>query len=100
MAQLKIQKIAHIAKLANLTLTSSEVKLFKKQLENVIEYVDQLNVVDTKDAVATSQTTGLEQVTRVDKCGPSMPKEKSLSEAHETYNDYFKVPIILENKEI
>ncbi len=55
-------QVRHVAKLARIKLTDGEVKKFGKQLSSVLEYIDILAEVDTKDVVGTSQVTGLTNV--------------------------------------
>jgi aspartyl-tRNA(Asn)/glutamyl-tRNA(Gln) amidotransferase subunit C len=96
--KLSISDIEHIAKLANLTLSKKEAEKFKIQLEKVINYINELSEVETSMTLPTSQTTGLENVTRKDKLEKSLDKELTLSGTDKIYNDYFEVPIILEEK--
>jgi aspartyl-tRNA(Asn)/glutamyl-tRNA(Gln) amidotransferase subunit C len=58
--------VPHVAKLANLTLNTAEIKKFEKQLQNVLDYIEKLNEVKTEKVEETSQTTGLENVFRED----------------------------------
>lgn len=93
---MKIQ-VAHIAKLANLPLTDAEKKKFEPQLESTLEYIDQLNKVDTKNIEPTSQVTGLENVLREDIPTQSLTQEQALSNTKDKYNGLFKVKAILDN---
>lgn len=90
--------ISHVAKLANLPLTDEEKKKFGKQLEETIEYIKNLNEVDTKGIEPTSQVTGLENVTREDIVKPSFSQEEALKNAGSTQNGFFKVKGILGNE--
>ena len=98
----KIQKeeIKHIAKLANIEISEKEIEKYSKQLSSVVDYVGQLDEVETKDVTPTSQTTGLTNVKREDKIdlNNSLTVEESLSGTDETLNNYFKVKAILEEK--
>jgi len=102
MAKLTKTEVAHVAKLAKLNLSSKETVLFQKQLSQVLDYVDKLNEVDTKDQESTSQTTGLENVFRSDKIltSNSLSHEESLSGTEKTHNGYFVVDAILVNKDL
>lgn len=80
-----------MAKLARLGLTSEEIAKFQTQLSSILDYVGQLNEVDTDGVEPTAQVTGLVNVMREDrrasapnvladpdellKCSP-LPKEK------------------------
>lgn len=60
------EKIEEIAKLARLKLTGAEKAKYAEQLSAVLDYVEQLNEVDTDGVPETSQVTGLTDVTRAD----------------------------------
>lgn len=83
--------VPHVAKLANLKLTESQIKTFEKQLESIVDYIDKLRKADTKRVEETSQVTGLENVTRNDETSPSLSQEEALSNSKSTHNGLFKV---------
>lgn len=72
-------QVQHIAQLARLKLTDSEVDKFSIQLSAIFEYVDLLNEVDTEGVEPTSQVTGLENVTREDEITQFCDPEALLS---------------------
>ena len=90
--------VVYIAKLANLTLESNEIKKFEAQLGSTLDYIQQLNEVDTKNIEITSQVTGLENITREDIASDSLSQEQALSNTDEKYNGLFKVKGILDNE--
>lgn len=59
-------QVHHVAKLARLGLSESEVEKFQTQLSNILDYVEQLNEVDTEGVSPTAQVTGLANVKRDD----------------------------------
>ena len=71
--------VRHIAELARLGLSDVEVKKFTVQLSNVLEYVEQLNEVDTSTVEPTSQVTGLTNVSREDAVQPKVTREELLA---------------------
>ncbi len=89
-------QVKHIAKLANLKLTSVEINRFKKQLSEVLEYIEQLNELNTKKIQPTSQVTGLENVFREDKSKPSLSQKEVLSGGKNTEKGMFKIKAIFE----
>lgn len=97
MAKLTKQDVLHVANLANLKLTDEEVSVFFPQLASVVEFVGQLNEVDTKGIEPTSQTTGLENVLREDLPDSEIcfPQNEALYGTDSVYNGYFKVKAIL-----
>lgn len=88
--------VSHIAKLANLPLSDEETKKFDKQLSEVLQYIEKLNELDTKNVEPTSQVTGLENVLRSDETASSLTQEQALSNAPKQYNGFFEVKGILE----
>ncbi len=53
--KLTIDEVKHVAKLANLTLTEPELENFREKLSKTLEYVDQLQSIDTSGVAPTSQ---------------------------------------------
>ncbi len=66
MANLSTDDVRHIAKLARLDLEEAEVAQFAGQLTSILEYVGQLQAVDTKGVEPTAQVTGLVNSLRAD----------------------------------
>lgn len=88
--------VSHVAKLANLPLKPQEKEKFKKQITDILFYVEKLKGVDAKNVGITSQVTGLENVTREDEAKPSLSQEEALSNTKSVHNGFFKVPAILD----
>lgn len=89
--------VLHVAKLANLKLTSAEIKKFQTQLSAILDYIGQLNKVPTEKIEPTSQVTGLENVLREDNAAPSLSQEEVLQNAPKKHNGLFKVKAIFES---
>lgn len=81
--------VVHIAKLANLDISDKQIKLFQKQISDVLNYMEKLNEVDTSGVEPTSQVTGLRNVFREDKVEPSLAQDEALSNAKNTEDGYF-----------
>lgn len=90
--------VPHIAKLANLPLTSDETTKFEKQLSEVLQYIEKLNELDTENVEPTSQVTGLENVTRKDTASSSLAQTEALSNARASEKGYFQVKGILDTE--
>lgn len=67
--------VRHVAKLANLPLSSDEEEKYSKQLSEILEYVEKLNQVDTSNVEPAYNVTGLENVTREDNSEPSLSSD-------------------------
>ncbi len=94
---LTADEVKHVADLAKLNLTDEELVKFQGQLSAILDYVKQLQQVDTKGVEETSQVTGLGNVLRDDKALVSLSQEEALSNVKTKHNGYVKVPGILEN---
>ncbi len=100
MAKLTQDEVLHVAKLANLDLNDDEVAKLTPQLSTIIDFVGELDEVDTKDVEPTSQTTGLTNVTRQDVVSPDniLTQDESVSGTDNIHNGYIKVPAILSER--
>jgi len=85
--------VKHIAKLATLNMTASEIDKFAKQLSLVLDYMDQLKEVDTSNTLPTNQTTGLKNVTSPDNVRPcqKLTQKEALSGSKNIKEGYFVV---------
>ncbi|KKQ91699.1 MAG: Aspartyl/glutamyl-tRNA(Asn/Gln) amidotransferase subunit C [Microgenomates group bacterium GW2011_GWC1_39_7b] len=96
MAKLSKADVTHVARLAKLDLTDTEINKFLPQLSQILEHVGELGKVDTTDLTPTSQTAGLTNVLREDEVKPSsIDQNGALSGTNKTHNGYFKVDAIL-----
>jgi len=100
MTKLTKKEVLHVAKLSNLQLTDKEISKFLPQLSKIVEFIGNLNEVDTKNIEPTTQTTGLTNVTREDKVVSEnmLTQEEALSGTSNTYNGLFKVPAVLSER--
>lgn len=64
--KLTLEQVLHVARLARLGLSKEDAQKFQIQLSGILDYVSQLNEVDTEGVAATAQVTGLTNVTRKD----------------------------------
>lgn len=60
------EEIKHIAELARLKLSDEEIIKLGSELGAILDYINQLNEVDTKNIEPTSQVSGLSDVWRED----------------------------------
>jgi len=66
MADLSTEDVLKLARLSRLKLSDDEVDTFKKEINEILSYVDMLKEADTKDLKPTYQVTGLENKMRKD----------------------------------
>lgn len=91
----KVQ-VQKIAALARIQLSEEQVEKFRKDLSAILDYVEQLNVVNTEGIEPTSQVTGLTNMTRKDEVRETLAWEKIEKTMPETRNRHLKVQGIFE----
>lgn len=104
MSRINKDDVTHIAELARIELADQEKEKFSGQLSEILNYVEQLNKVNTDGVEETSQVTGLANVyredvaselTQVDK-DKNKNREKLLKNAPALKDGYIKVKAVLE----
>ncbi len=92
---ISLEIVRHVARLARLELDGDEEATFGRQLGQILEYVDQLQAVDTSGLEPTSHSVPLVNVMRADQPRPSLAREDLLASAPVAENGMFRVPKIL-----
>jgi aspartyl-tRNA(Asn)/glutamyl-tRNA(Gln) amidotransferase subunit C len=87
--------VRHVAKLARLALTDTEVAQYGAQLAGLLTFVDELRELDTDHVGATAQVIESRNVTRPDENVPCLPRDVVLAGAPQAQNGYFRVPKII-----
>ena len=93
--KLSREEVLHIARLARLALTESEVNRLSEQLSHILESFEILQV-DTTGIPLTAQSIDLQSVMRDDEVAPSSPADDVLANAPRREGDYFRVRPVLE----
>ena len=88
--------VGYVANLARLYLNEEEVKRLGVQLDDILDYINKLNEVDTKDTQPTSHILPLENVCREDEVKSSLGVNDVLKNAPSIEGNFFKVPKIIE----
>jgi aspartyl-tRNA synthetase len=89
-------QVKHIAKLARLKLSDSEVLLHQKDLNSILEYVETLRDLDAENIRPMSHVIPMKNVWREDKPTKVGKAEEILSNAPDREKGFFKVPKIIE----
>lgn len=93
---ISLKDVAHVARLARLALTPEEQRLYVEQLGKILEYVSQLNPLDTSNVVPTSHVLPLTNVWRDDVRQVWGDTEPLLANAPEREGPFFKVKKVIE----
>ena len=93
---LTLAEVEHIADLARLRLTEDEKARYRQQLSAILDYVAQLQALDTSGIAPTSSVLPARSVLRQDEPRPGLATEALLSNAPQVDSDQFRVPPVLE----
>jgi aspartyl-tRNA(Asn)/glutamyl-tRNA(Gln) amidotransferase subunit C len=89
-------EVRRIARLSRLNLSNEEVRLFTGQLAEIIEYVRQIESLDTEGVEPLAHALPITNVLREDDPGESLASEQALANAPDVEGDYFRVPAVLD----
>lgn len=96
---IKYMDIRQVAKLAHLEITDEEVALYTPQMAEIVNYVAQLNELDTDLVEPMLGGLTLEGMLtdagRDDDVRPSFSQQRALSEARAAVSGHFQVPKVL-----
>ncbi len=92
------EQVAHLGRLARLSLTEDELDHYSTQLANILGAVARVTEVATPDVPATSHPMPLENVFREDLPVPSLAQAQALSGAPAAEDERFRVPRILDEQ--
>ena len=86
-------QVLHVARLARLELTDSEVERFGGELSKVLDHIELIGELGAlADVPPTSHVIDVENALRADEPRPSMPREQALQSAPDVAQDGFRVP--------
>lgn len=95
--QIDIQVVEKIADLAKLSLTEDEKKKYAVQIEDILEYFNQLSQIDTSNIKPLSHVHEMTNVFREDHHADSLSKEEVFKNAPDRFGDYFRVPKVIKD---
>ena len=96
---MKISKkeVLDTAELARLEFKESELEKFTEQLGNILEYIEDLNELDTEGIEPTSHGVEFPTPLREDKVVQLITTDEVLRNAPEREEDFFVVPKVIED---
>ena len=93
---IEIKQVEHVADLARLQLSQEELDRLRTQLSRILNYMEELNAVDTTGIpVTTSVVVGDVNVLREDESQPSLSQGHALRNAPDAVDGLFQVPHII-----
>ena len=94
------EEIKKISSLAKINISDNELDNYSEQLSKILEYMSQLNEVDTSRVEGSDDHSfNSEQSLREDKIKPSLDRDTILNLSPESDGVYFKVPKVINEEE-
>ncbi|WP_373497435.1 Asp-tRNA(Asn)/Glu-tRNA(Gln) amidotransferase subunit GatC [Aquiflexum sp.] len=88
-----VKKMAHLARLE---FNEEGAEKMKQDMTQILDWVEQLNEVDTESVEPITTMSSEVNVLREDVVGEHLSRERGLQNAPQKDSDYFRVPKVLE----
>ena len=95
MSKISLEDVKKVATLARLDLPDSKISLYTSQLEKILDYIEQLEKIDTSGVLPTTRAVEVVNVTREDNVVTNKNREDLLELAPNREGDFYRVPKIL-----
>ena len=89
-------EVEHVSRLARLALTDQELDSLTGEMDEILDYVGQLNTLDADDIVPTSHAVPMANAFRDDQVRPGFTPQQALSNAPDAAENAFRVPRVIE----
>lgn len=93
--QIEDKDVLHIAKLARLKLADNELENYKKNLQEILDFADTINHVNTDDIGETIGINENYNVFRKDKIVQDSDKDELLANAPSQDEGMFRIPKVI-----
>ena len=88
--------IAQVARLARLRLEGPALTQLAAQVDEILQYVQRLQAIDTEQVEPTTHVLPLSNVLRKDEPAPSLPMETVVAMAPARHAPFIAVPKVIE----
>ena len=92
------QEVKKIAELSRLSLTNEELKKRTKDMNNILDYMDTLNEIDTKNVEELYNVHDMNNSLREDNFESSLDKKDVLANSPNSNSDYIEVPLTVKKE--
>ena len=92
---ISIRDVEHVASLARLSFTEEEIRKLASELNEILNYMEQLNSLDTENVAPLSHVIELGNVFRDDALRPGLDREEALKNAPAQTGKFFSVPRVI-----
>ena len=87
------QEVKKIAELSRLSLSSEELKKRTDDMNNILNYMDTLNEIDTENVEELYNVNDIKNSLREDNYEPSLDQKDVLANSPSSNSDYVEVPL-------
>ena len=88
--------VKYVANLARLSLSQDELEKFSRQLNDILQYIEQLKEVDISKIQPTAHVLDIKNVKRKDIPRNSLEIKEVLKNSPQKEGSFFKVPKVIE----
>lgn len=99
MSRITREDIERTAELARLSLSDDEIEAMTRDLDRILDHVDQLQALDTEGIEPTAHAIPLATPLRADKSEPGLDPDLALANAPSREATAFVVPKVIEGEE-
>lgn len=89
------EEVLYVARLARLDLEADAIDTFAGQIDEILDYIEKLNQVDTAGIQPTSHAISLTNAFRADEQREHLDRQRVLANAPESEDGCFVVPKIV-----
>jgi len=93
---LTAEQVRWVANLARLELSDAELAVMTNQLGRILDYVGQLQSLDTEGVEPLAHALDVADVFRADEPRPSLTVDEALANAPKRRGDFYAVPAVLD----
>jgi aspartyl-tRNA(Asn)/glutamyl-tRNA(Gln) amidotransferase subunit C len=90
------ETVKYVADLSRIELKPEELERLSKQLQGILDFIDKLSEIDTKNIEPTSHILPINNVLREDIPEKSLTSEKALENSPSKEGNFFAVPKVIE----
>tara|TARA_B100000965_G_scaffold113763_1_gene93903 strand:+ start:753 stop:1064 length:312 start_codon:yes stop_codon:yes gene_type:complete len=92
------QEVRKIAELSRLSLSSDELKKRTEDMNNILNYMDTLNEIDTDNVEELYNVNDMSNALRDDTFEQSLEKKDVLKNSPSSNDDYIEVPLTVKKE--
>ena len=97
MGRISKEEVSKVAKLAKLKLNEEQIVNHATQIEKILDYIKQLEKIDTTNIPCTTRAIEVINNFRIDAKEPCENRDDILNLAPSREDDFFKVPKIIKD---